>query len=43
MHIGKPISVKGYDKANVTQLMENVRDVMLSHLKEPRTVNPEPE
>jgi 1-acyl-sn-glycerol-3-phosphate acyltransferase len=34
MHIGKPISVKGYDKAHVTQLMENVRDVMLSHLKE---------
>jgi 1-acyl-sn-glycerol-3-phosphate acyltransferase len=34
MHIGKPISVKSYDKAHVTQLMEKVRDVMLSHLKE---------
>jgi 1-acyl-sn-glycerol-3-phosphate acyltransferase len=34
MHIGKPISVKGYDKATVTQLMDNVREVMLSHLKE---------
>ena len=33
LYIGKPISVKGYDKTNVTQLMENVRDVMLSHLK----------
>ena len=30
MHIGKPISVKGYDKRNVTQLMEQVRDAMLS-------------
>jgi 1-acyl-sn-glycerol-3-phosphate acyltransferase len=34
MHIGKPISIKGYDKTNMTQLMENVRNVMLSHLKE---------
>ena len=29
MHIGKPISIKGYDKRNVTQLMEQVRDAML--------------
>jgi 1-acyl-sn-glycerol-3-phosphate acyltransferase len=46
LHVGKPISVKGYDKTNITQLMEKVRDVMLSHLKEdrePRTVNPEHE
>jgi 1-acyl-sn-glycerol-3-phosphate acyltransferase len=32
MHIGKPISVKGYDKRNVTQLMEKVRDAMLSQV-----------
>jgi 1-acyl-sn-glycerol-3-phosphate acyltransferase len=34
MYIGKPISVKGYDKTTVTRLMDNVREVMLSHLKE---------
>jgi hypothetical protein len=34
MHIGEPISVKGYDKTTVTRLMDNVREVMLSHLKE---------
>ena len=33
MHIGNPISVKGYDKASITQLMDNVREVMLTHLK----------
>ncbi|UCF84772.1 MAG: 1-acyl-sn-glycerol-3-phosphate acyltransferase [Desulfobacteraceae bacterium] len=32
IHIGKPISAKGYDKRNVTQLMEVVRDAMLSQM-----------
>lgn len=32
IHIGKPISAKGYDKRNVTQLMELVRDAMLSQM-----------
>jgi 1-acyl-sn-glycerol-3-phosphate acyltransferase len=32
MHIGKPISVKGYDKRNVIRLMEQVRDAMLSQV-----------
>lgn len=32
MHIGKPISVKGYDKRSITQLMERVRDTMLSQV-----------
>ena len=32
IHIGKPISAEGYDKRNVTQLMDLVRDAMLSQM-----------
>jgi 1-acyl-sn-glycerol-3-phosphate acyltransferase len=34
MHIGKPISVKGYTKKNMAQLMDRVREEMLSLMGE---------
>ena len=34
IHIGKPIPAKGYDKRNVTELMELVRDAMLSQMRD---------
>jgi len=39
MHIGKPISVKGFTKKNLTQLMDRVGDAMRNQLGEP-TVAP---
>ena len=34
IHIGKPISVKVYNRRNITQLMERMRDTMLSQMQE---------
>lgn len=34
IHIGKPISIKDYNRKDVTQLMEMVRNAMLRHMHE---------
>jgi 1-acyl-sn-glycerol-3-phosphate acyltransferase len=39
IHIGRPISVKGYNRKNVRQLMDRVRDAILSQM-EGNGVNP---
>jgi len=41
MQIGKPISVKGYTKKNVSQLIDRVRDAMLRQMEEisPNTID----